>query len=502
MTIILMSLILGALIALYFYMTRNYTYWQNRGVPCPDGVLPGFGHMLPVISLRTFFSDFCCKIYNDYKDCSMVGIYDFTSPTLMIFEPELVRTVLQTNFSNFAENSITLDPKMDPLLSHSPFVISGEKWLTSRKRLTYALSSPQRLKLLVESIKKVCTSFDNYINEKLSNKQTEFELKALFARHAAQVVAAIGFGVDGYSFDDEKKDISFRKFGQAIFEPTNRHKFMFALTFFAPSLKKIFKVRVIPKHVDHFFRTLVADLMEQSKKDGIPRNDFLHLMSELMRAEGNELDIEYLTSQTMLLVFEIYEVFSSVMSFVGLHMANYPEIQEKLREEVKSVLNRYNGEVTYESLREMTYMDQVLNESFRLLPAALIMKKRCTEEIELKGSDGIACRVQPGMEILLPVQALHKDPRYWKNPEEYDPDRFGPDRKYNIKKSTFFPFGEGPRTCVGMRSAQVQLKAVLAITMKTYTLKLSPRTQLPLKMIPGTILPTPVGGLWVTIQQL
>ncbi|XP_011705119.1 PREDICTED: cytochrome P450 6g1-like, partial [Wasmannia auropunctata] len=138
MTVMLLSLILGALIALYFYLTRNYKFWQKRGVPCLDGALPGFGHMLPVISMKTDFPDFCCKIYNDYKGRSMVGIYNFTSPSLMILEPELVKTVLQTNYSNFSENTVQIDPKVDPLASHSPFFTSGEKWLASRKRLTYA----------------------------------------------------------------------------------------------------------------------------------------------------------------------------------------------------------------------------------------------------------------------------------------------------------------------------------------------------------------------------
>ncbi|XP_011705582.1 PREDICTED: probable cytochrome P450 6a13, partial [Wasmannia auropunctata] len=154
------------------------------------------------------------------------------------------------------------------------------------------------------------------------------------------------------------------------------------------------------------------------------------------------------------------------MSYAGFYLAKNPEIQEKLREEVISVLNKYDGELTYENLREMTYMDQVFNETMRLLPAAVVMKKRCTEEIELKGSDGITCRVQPGMEILIPVQALHKDPQYWKNPEEFDPKRF--DRKNHIEKFTFLPFGEGPRICVGMRMAQLQIKAGLAIVMKKY----------------------------------
>lgn len=501
MTVVLVSVIFGALVALYFYLTRNYNYWQKRGIPCPDGAIPGFGHMLSVLCMRTYLSDFCCKLYMDHKSHSMVGIYDFMSPTLMVIEPELVKTVLQSNFSSFAENTVYIDPEADPLLSHNPFGLSGEKWATSRKRLTYAFSS-MRLKMLLESVKKVCGMFEDYVNAKLDKKQTEFELKTLCARYSAQVVAAAGFGVDGYCFDDTKKDISFRKIGQTIFEPTTRNSIMFALVFLVPSLNKIFKASFVPKQVDEFFRTLVKGLMEQRRKDGLPRNDFLHLMVELEKIEDDQFDLEALTGQAMSFIIDGYETSSTVMSFVAFYLARYPEVQEKLREEVISILSKYNDEITYEGLKEMTYMDQVFSETMRLIPAGVVMKKRCTEAFELKGSDGLVCRMQPGMELLIPVQALHTDPQYWDNPDEFDPERFNKERKHNIEKFTFLPFGEGPRICVGMRMAQMLIKAGLVMIMKKYKLELSPKTKLPLKMIPGAVLPTPKGGLWVYIRKI
>ncbi|XP_018378336.1 PREDICTED: probable cytochrome P450 6a14 [Trachymyrmex cornetzi] len=501
MTVVLVSLILGALTALYFYLTRNYKHWQKRGIPCVDGALPGFGNMLSVICMKTHIADFCCKIYKDNKGRSMVGIYDFTSPTLMIIEPALVKVVLQTNFSSFAENAVHINEESDSLLSYNPFGLSGEKWLNSRKRLAYAFSS-MRLKILLENVKKVCATMENYMDRKLSNKETEFELKSLFSKYTAQVVAAAGFGVDGYCFDDDKKDVSFRKLGQAIFKPSKRNTLIFALVFLIPSLNKILKQDLVPKHVDNFFRTLVADLMEQRRKDGIPRNDFLHFMVEQEQAEGDKFDIGMVAAHAMSFIVDGYETSSTVMSFIGFDLARHPEVQNKLREEVLSVLNKYNGEITYEGLKEMTYMDQVLNETLRLLPAGGVMKKRCTEEFELKGSDGVVCRVQPGMEILIPLQALHTDPQYWENTEKYDPERFNSDRKHNIEKFTFLPFGEGPRICVGMRMAQLQIKAGLAMILRKYRMELSPRTQIPLKIIIGTFLPTPEGGLWVYFRQL
>ncbi|XP_036149720.1 cytochrome P450 6a2-like [Monomorium pharaonis] len=501
MTIMLVSLILGALIAFYFYLTQNYKYWQKRGVPCVDGALPGFGHMLSVTSTKTNLVDFCEKIYKDYKGRSMVGFYDFTSPSLMILEPQLVKTVMQTNFSSFSENAIFFDPKLDSLIAHNPFFISGEKWQNNRKRLTNAFSS-MRLKILLESVKKVCVEFENYIDKKLSNvEKTEFELKTLFAKYTAQVVAAAGFGVNGYCFDDEQKGMSFTKIGKTLFEPSTKNTIMFALFFLMPSLNKIFKIRFVPEQIDRFIKTLVADLIEQGKKDKIRRNDFLHLMLELEQSANNKFDIDVLAGHAFSFLVDGYETSSSTMSYIGFHLASHPEVQEKLREEVMTVLNRHGGEITYDGLREMTYMDQVFNESMRMISAIVIMKKRCTEEFELKGSDGIVCRVQPGTEIVIPIQSLHKDSQYWEHPEEYDPERFNPEKKHSNEKFTYLPFGEGPRMCVGMRMAQLQMKAGLATVLKKYRMELSPKTQIPLKMIPS-FLQIPKGGLWVYLSHI
>ncbi|XP_029664336.1 probable cytochrome P450 6a13 [Formica exsecta] len=499
MAVVLISLIIGVLAVFYFYLTQKNKYWPKRGVPCADGALPGVGHMLWVICMRTTLPEYYRKIYEDNMNRSMIGFYNFTSPSLIIIEPELVKIVLQTNFASFSENTFDIDPVLDPLLSHNPFFTSGNKWVIGRKRLTYAFSS-MRLKILLESVKSVCVILENYLDNKLSKvEKIELELKDLCSRFTAQVVAAAGFGVDGFCFDDEKEDTSFRKAGEAIL---NKNMILFVLLFLIPSLSKIFKISFLPKHTDHFFRTLVADLMEQRRKDGIPRNDFLHLMAELERIEDDKFDLEMLASHAISFFVDGYESSSTVMSFVGFQLASHPKVQEKLRKEVMTVLDKYDGVITYEGLKEMTYMDQVLNESQRIVPITGFMTKRCTEKFELKGSDGLVCHVQPGTEILIPVQGLQKDPRYWEDPEVFDPERFSPDRKHSIEKFAFLPFGEGPRICVGMRMALLQIKAGLATILRKYSLELSPRTQVPLRIIPGTILATPKGGLWIFLQQL
>ncbi|KYN27751.1 PREDICTED: cytochrome P450 9e2-like [Trachymyrmex cornetzi] len=502
MAVTLVLSILVILVILYLFLTKNYKYWQKRGIPCPDGALPGVGHAWEVATQKITMSECCCKIYNAYRDRSMVGIYNFMTPMLMVREPELVKTVLQTSFTNFHENGFKIDPKLDPLLANNPFFTYGEKWMTGRKRLTYAFSS-MRLKILLETVKQVCQTFEGYLDKKIDKAgKVELELKELFSRFTSQVVSSAGFGVDGLSFNEEKEKDSFYALGKSFLDSTVLNNIIFIIVFFIPALGRIFKTRFLPKKADHFFRTIIADIMEQRRKETTPRNDFLQLMTDLERTEGDKFDLEILTSHAVSFFVDGYETSSAVLSFIGFNLANNPKVQEKLREEVMSVLNKYDGVITYEALKDMTYMDQVINESMRFVPILGILSKVCTDETELRGSDGLVYRVERGMHIIIPVSGLQEDPRYWENPKEFDPDRFGPDRKHNIEKFTFLPFGEGPRMCVGMRMAQLQIKACLATFLRKYSIELSPKTQLPLKMVSSIFLANAEGGLWSIIRPI
>lgn len=432
----------------------------------------------------------------------MVGFYNFTSPSLIVLEPDLVKTVLQTKFASFHENGFHINPDLDPLLANNPFFNYGDKWVSGRKQLTYAFSS-MRLKILLEGVKQVCEKLEHFLDSRLNKvEKLELELKDLFSRYTAQVVAGVGFGVEGFCFDDERKSDSFHEIGKSFLDTSVFNNIIFSLTFLIPSLAKVFKMRFVPKKIDHFFRTMVVDIMMQRRTDRTPKNDFLHLMAELERMEGDKFDINVLASHAMSFFVDGYETSSGVLRYVGYQLADHPEVQEKLREEVMTVLAKYDGTITYEALREMTYMDQVINETQRVLPVLACMKKICTETCELKGSDGLVCQVEPQTEIIICAQGLQEDSRYWENPEVFDPERFSLDKKNSINKYVFLPFGEGPRMCVGMRMAMLQMKACLATLLRKYRLELSPRTQVPLKLTASSFLSAPVGGIWAFIRPV
>ncbi|KAK1131285.1 hypothetical protein K0M31_017572 [Melipona bicolor] len=492
----LFALVAGAFSLLCFYLYLKHNYWKRNGIPTVKGCVPLLGHMLPIITKRMNFAEFTRLAYEEHKDHSMIGIYKGTRPVLIVRDPNLVKIVLQSNFSNFQENGRKVVAEVDPLLSKHPLFTYGEAWSTGRNQLTRAFSNV-RLKTLFPAVSGVCKKFEDFLNGRLktSNKY-EVDMKTLFSRFAGEIVANGGLGIEGYCFKDEAGASAFHSLAGNMFA-----KSLGAIvTFHYPRINRLLKFRFLPKSLDRFFRDVVSDNLKIRRNDSRLRNDFFQFMIDLEKT-GDVIDEEKVTAHVVSLYLDGTETSSITLNFISHDLAVNPEIQEKLRKEVRSTIEKHGG-LTFDALKDMTYMNQVISESQRLHSAVGYLQKLCTEEFELQGSDGLTYRIKPGMEVDISIFGLHTDPRYWVNPDVFDPERFNNERKQTIEKMTFLPFNEGPRICVGMKMALLQMKACLATLLSYYNLELSPRTQLPLKVSPLYILSEPIGRNWVYVSKL
>nr|XP_003702293.1 PREDICTED: cytochrome P450 6j1-like [Megachile rotundata] len=501
MASVFLKLAVSVIVLFVLYLVKKYSYWKRRGIPTVKGCIPLIGNILPVLTLQMNFHSMHTKMYEDNEKHSMVGYYKLWDPVLVIRDPQLAKTVLQSNFSSFHKNALEVREDLDPALSKNPFFCYGEQWSRARKRLTWAFSSV-RLKTLFLTVAGVCKKFEDFLNRRLKeNNRYEVELKYLFSKFTGEVIANAGLGIEGFCFEDKKHPMAFDAVSEEVFSSSWKRAIE-NNALFIRQLRNLLNQKFITAEFDAFFRNAIRENLKLREKDPTPRNDFLQLMMDLTKNSNETIDEDSLVAETMSFYVDGFETSSITLSFVGFQLARHPDIQEKLREEVKSKLAKYDGVLTFDGLKEMTYMDQVINESQRCHSGLGGLSKICTETIELEGSDGLKCRMEPGTEVVVAYQGLQNDPQYWSNPEVFDPDRFSEDRKQNIVKMTFLPFGEGPRMCVGMKMAQLQMKAALATLINNYKLELSPKTKLPLKMSPYYFLMAPVGGLWAYITKV
>ncbi|XP_033322600.2 cytochrome P450 9e2 [Megalopta genalis] len=496
-----LTLLLGALVLLAIYVVKAFTFWQRRRIPIPERCWPFLDHMGPVYMVAKSMIDHFEDLYNACNKHSMFGLYNGFTPALVVREPQLIKTVLQSSFANFHRNGFQVSPKEDPLLAMNPFFSVGEAWQHGRKRFTNAFSNA-RLKYLYAAVAEVCKKQQAFLEKQLKSRDKyEVELKHFFGRFTAESVANAGLGIEGYSYEDNPPPNAFHSIGLGIFDPSFFKAFVNNLFIYKPCVARFFRIKFVEQKVDAFFRRIVRENLEFRRNDSTSKQDFFQLMIDMEKSEG-EMNEERIVAHALSLFIDGFETTRLTLTFVCYHLAKYPEIQEKLRNEIRTTIAEHDGVLTFEALKDLKYMDRVINESQRRHSAVIFLKKVCTNECELVGSDGLRVRLEPGMDVYVPVAPIHHDAEYWSNPEVFDPDRFSEERKQDIQKMSFLPFGEGPRMCVGMKMATLMMKSCLAAFLNNYEIKLSPKTALPLKWSKYYFLPEPVTGIWVTVSKL
>jgi cytochrome P450 family 6 len=134
--------------------------------------------------------------------------------------------------------------------------------------------------------------------------------------------------------------------------------------------------------------------------------------------------------------------------FISYELALNEDIQERLRSEITNVLASHNGELSYEAIMEMKYLDMVFNESMRKFPVVDLQHRKNIKDFAIPSSNLI---VPKGTTVMIPVYSLHNDERFWENPDKFDPERFNTQNVKKIVPFSYIPFSEGPRQCIGMR---------------------------------------------------
>lgn len=158
---------------------------------------------------------------------------------------------------------------------------------------------------------------------------------------------------------------------------------------------------------------------------------------------------------------------ANVLSFAWYMLSLNPAVYRRLVAEVDAVLE--GRLATAQDLPKLVYTEAVVSETLRLFPPVWLFGRTATRSIELG-----ALRVQAGSLIGISPWTLHRHPTYWSNPEGFDPDRFAADATHTRTRFTYLPFGAGARTCVGMRTAIIQAKLILATLSQRHRLELVP----------------------------
>jgi cytochrome P450 len=195
--------------------------------------------------------------------------------------------------------------------------------------------------------------------------------------------------------------------------------------------------------------------------------DYNDVLSMLMSAQsGDEPDTKLSEKQIHdhILTFLAagHETTAIALVWTFYLLSQYPQVRIQLQDEIRSVLA--GREPTIDDLARIPYLDWVLNESMRLYPPAWLQMRFVARETEL---DGVQLPV--GTMLILSQWVNHRLPDIWEDAEVFKPERWDPANGQQVPPGAYFPFGGGPRTCIGMPLAQMEARIILASILQTYT---------------------------------
>lgn len=491
--------IAGFLFVMYFVL-HQYMYWKRRKVLHLDA-MPIIGNNAPIFFRRSSFAEHAQNLYRLYPDASYYGTFDFNTPVIIVKDPELIREICVKNFDNFPDHRSFVSEEIDPIVGSNVFSLKGQRWKEVRSTLSPSFTA-NKMKIMFQLIDECSKAFVEYFVDH-PEMASCFEAKDAFTRYTNDVIATAAFGIQVDSMKDRENEFYLRGKDVTSFSGFVRlAKFIILRGY--PRISRLFGVTFMSKATDRFFKHLVSSTVKTREEEGIVRPDMIHLLMQAKNKDnGIDVTINDIIGQVFIFFLAGFDTSSTVMSFACYELAAHPDIQEKVQREIDEQLDQENGEVTYDSLAKMKYLEMVINETLRLYPPAPITDRVCVKKFVLPAATQghSECQVEVGTNILIPLYGMHRDPKYFKDPDMFIPERFGDENKDGINPYVYIPFGVGPRKCIGNRFALMEIKTLLVHILRRFCIKLTERSKYPVVFTKTTFKVETEGGCWIKFEE-
>uniref|UniRef100_A0A147BMP3 Putative cytochrome p450 cyp3/cyp5/cyp6/cyp9 subfamily protein n=1 Tax=Ixodes ricinus TaxID=34613 RepID=A0A147BMP3_IXORI len=351
-----------------------------------------------------------------------------------------------------------------------------EEWKATRTMMSPVFTT-SRLKAMIPKIVATSNKFCTRLLLE-GEKKAAVEISGMFESSAMDTTAALVYSLDLNTH--ENLDHPLVKCCKGFFG--NLGGWRMILLFIMSRVFKLLPFEFPSKKGTEYVKEFTRHMAHQRCASKEKFEDVLQLCLDAVmsgRSPDNfkisESEIEDIAAQCMLFFVAGSDSVTVTLIWTAYCLALYPECQEKVIEEIDNAVKQSG--VTYESLKDMPYLEAAISESLRLYTLDSLLMRRCTQETSVAG-----IKVHPGMSIEIPIHGMHRDPEFFPEPDCFKPERFLPENKEALVPYTYQAFGAGPRNCVGQRMGMLQAKATLACLLQKIEFQRCSETQVPLKL--------------------
>ncbi|MCM9078285.1 cytochrome P450 [Streptomyces spororaveus] len=365
-----------------------------------------------------------------------------------VFSADGVQQVLGSQAANFRKDNPTYDEIRESV--GNGLLTSQDDEYVFQRRMVQPLFTRRRVDeyataVRAEAVRTVAgwkSSSDGVVD--VSSEMTEFGLRA---------VARILFGAD----IDTAIDVIRRRFpviGESVLR-RGVSPVRLPRTWPTPANRRTIAAQ---RELYDVCDRIIAQRAADGEHDG---DDMISLLVRARDEDGSGLTADAVRDQILIFLLVGHDTTATSLAFALHLLAGHPEARARARAEVDTVLA--GRPVTAEDTEALTYLNQLLKETMRLYPAAPIIGRRAFADADVSGF-----RIPAGADVYLTPWVTHRHPDYWERPETFDPERFTPDQEAARPRYAWFPFGGGPRACIGQHFSMMEACVALATVLQRY----------------------------------
>jgi len=364
--------------------------------------------------------------------------------------PELIESVLVTNQQNFRKDRVIQNSRW--FLGQGLLTSEGGEWLRQR-RLSQPAFHRERLALYARIINACAEEMlDSWKDGE--NRDVHQEMMQLTLR----VVAKVLFSVD---VKNESKEVA-AALNLLMKHSSGARMLLPPWVRYLP-LPFLIRVRRAVRQLDEVVYRIIRERRRSENDNG----DLLSMLMSARDEDGSRMTDRQLRDEVMTFLLAGHETTALSLSWAWFLLSENPEAENKLHHELARVLDGKNP--SFEDLPRLCYTEAVVKESVRLYPPAWSLARTAAEDFEIGGY-----LVPAGSNVVMSQWIMHRDPRFFPSPEQFDPGRWFEEPTQRLPRFAYFPFGGGPRYCVGASFAMMEATLLLAAIAQRFRLRMVP----------------------------
>lgn len=405
-----------------------------------------------------------------------------TTKAYMSIDPDFTQHILQKNHKNYYKSKLQTEA-VGKYVGQGLLTTNGDYWLKQR-RLIQPGFKKTKIEKLMGLMYDVIEEYIAELHERLKDGPQEIEITQEMSTLTLRIISKALFstGIEGEQLDLLNEAVT--DLQQAIIKNVRQPMFNW--------WRKLNGEEARNEKLSQQTYDILTNLIETRREDSGEYNDLLDmLLHSVYEDSGEGMNNKQILDESLILFVAGHETTANALAWSLYLLDQNPAALEHLVEE--SLPIQFESDITYSDIAKLEYHRKVLSESMRLYPPAWITDRVALDDDEVNG-----IKIKKGDVIGLYIYGTHRSDKLWNNPDKFDPERFDRTEMKSYHPYAYYPFGGGPRLCIGQQFAMVEMQLTLLELVRNFNFTL--KKDHPIELSPLVTL-RPAHGLKMIVSK-